>query len=70
MTLWNSIRRFGKKRGSTIVNLTGKIVFGPLVDKKVIIIADVDPFKAIEEEQNLDKSRHYSQFDILNKPLT
>ena len=55
--------------GSMVVDPTGKIVSGPLVDEEGIIYADVDPYKAIQERQNFDISGHYSRFDIFNKPL-
>lgn len=55
--------------GSMIVDPTGKIVAGPLVDEEGILYHDVDPLKAVEERQNLDISGHYSRFDIFNKPL-
>ncbi|MFX0066535.1 MAG: carbon-nitrogen hydrolase family protein [Candidatus Hermodarchaeota archaeon] len=54
--------------GSMIVDPTGKIVAGPLIDQERIIYADVDPMVAIQERQNLDISGHYSRFDIFNKP--
>ncbi|NHJ85141.1 MAG: carbon-nitrogen hydrolase family protein [Asgard group archaeon] len=54
--------------GSMIVDPTGKIVAGPLIDKEGIIYADIDPLLAIKERQDLDISGHYSRFDILNKP--
>ncbi len=56
--------------GSMIVDPTGKIVTGPLIDEEGIIYADVDPILAIQERQNFDISGHYSRFDIFNKPLT
>ncbi|UCG02506.1 MAG: carbon-nitrogen hydrolase family protein [Candidatus Heimdallarchaeota archaeon] len=56
--------------GSMIVDPTGKIIAGPLVDKEGIIYANVDPLVAIEERQNFDISGHYSRFDIFNKPLS
>lgn len=55
--------------GSMIVDPSGKIVAGPLVDEEGILYYDVDPLKAVEERQNLDISGHYSRFDIFNKPL-
>ena len=54
--------------GSMIVDPTGKIVAGPLIDNEGIIYADVDPLLAIQERQNLDISGHYSRFDIFNTP--
>ena len=54
--------------GSMIVDPTGKIVAGPLIDEEGILYADIDPFLAIQERQNLDISGHYSRFDIFNKP--
>ena len=54
--------------GSMIVDPTGKIVVGPLVDEEGILYADIDPLLAIQERQNLDISGHYSRFDIFNKP--
>ncbi|MFX0205438.1 MAG: carbon-nitrogen hydrolase family protein [Candidatus Hodarchaeota archaeon] len=56
--------------GSLIVDPTGKVMSGPLVDKEGIIYADIDPKIAIQERQNFDISGHYSRFDIFNKPLT
>jgi predicted amidohydrolase len=56
--------------GSLIVDPTGKVISGPLVDKEGIIYADIDPDIAIQERQNFDISGHYSRFDIFNKPLT
>jgi len=55
--------------GSMIVDPTGEIVAGPLVDEEGILYYDVDPLVAVEERQNLDISGHYSRFDIFNKPL-
>ncbi|UCH05540.1 MAG: carbon-nitrogen hydrolase family protein [Candidatus Thorarchaeota archaeon] len=55
--------------GSVIVDPTGKIVEGPLVDEEGVVYADVDPTIAIQERQNLDISGHYSRFDIFNRPL-
>ena len=55
--------------GSVIVDPTGKVIAGPLVDEEGIIYADLDPKIAIQERQNLDISGHYSRFDIFNKPL-
>ena len=55
--------------GSMIVDPSGNVVTGPLVDDEGIIYADVDPRVAIEERQNLDISGHYSRFDIFQKPL-
>ena len=55
--------------GSMVVDPTGKIVAGPLVNKEGIIYTDVDPILAILERQNFDISGHYSRFDIFNKPL-
>jgi nitrilase len=54
--------------GSMIVDPTGKIIAGPLVDEEGILYADIDPLLAIQERQNLDISGHYSRFDIFNKP--
>jgi len=54
--------------GSMIVDPTGKIVAGPLIDEEGILYADIDPLLAIQERQNLDISGHYSRFDIFNKP--
>ncbi len=54
--------------GSMIVDPTGKIVAGPLIDKEGILYADINPLLAIQERQNLDISGHYSRFDIFNKP--
>ncbi len=51
-----------------IVDPTGKIVAGPLIDEEGILYADLDPLLAIQERQNLDISGHYSRFDIFNKP--
>ncbi|MFX1508453.1 MAG: carbon-nitrogen hydrolase family protein [Promethearchaeota archaeon] len=56
--------------GSLIVDPTGNVISGPLVDKEGIIYADIDPKIAIQERQNFDISGHYSRFDIFNKPLT
>ena len=55
--------------GTMIVDPTGKIVAGPLVDEEGILYADVDPMLAIKERQNLDISGHYSRFDIFNRPI-
>ncbi len=55
--------------GSVIVNPRGETVAGPLIDEEGIIYADIDPFLAIQERQNLDISGHYSRFDIFNRPL-
>ncbi len=55
--------------GSMIVDPTGTIIAGPLVDKEGIIYADVDPLMAIQERQNFDISGHYSRFDIFKKPF-
>ncbi|MHA2429003.1 MAG: carbon-nitrogen hydrolase family protein, partial [Candidatus Hermodarchaeia archaeon] len=55
--------------GSVIVDPTGKVVEGPLVDKEGIVYADIDAALVIKERQNLDISGHYSRFDIFNKPL-
>jgi predicted amidohydrolase len=55
--------------GSVVVDPTGKIVAGPLVDEEGIVYADLDPAIAIQERQNFDISGHYSRFDIFNKPL-
>ncbi len=52
--------------GSMIVDPTGKVVAGPLVDEEGILYADIDPLIAIQERQNLDISGHYSRFDIFN----
>jgi len=54
--------------GSMVVNPTGKVVTGPLVNEEGIIYADIDPIVAIEERFNFDISGHYSRFDIFNKP--
>ncbi|MHA2253387.1 MAG: carbon-nitrogen hydrolase family protein [Candidatus Kariarchaeaceae archaeon] len=50
--------------GSIIVDPTGKIVAGPLIDQEGIVYADIDPLLAIKERQNFDYSGHYSRFDI------
>jgi predicted amidohydrolase len=55
--------------GSVIVDPTGQVVAGPLVDEEGIVYADLDPSIAIQERQNFDISGHYSRFDIFNKPL-
>ena len=55
--------------GSVIVDPTGEIVSGPLVDEEGVIYADLDPSIVIQERQNFDISGHYSRFDIFNKPL-
>lgn len=55
--------------GSMIVDPTGEVVAGPLMDQEGILYADVDPMLVIKERQNLDISGHYSRFDIFNKPL-
>jgi len=55
--------------GSMIVDPTGTIVAGPIVDEEGILYYDIDPLVAIEERQNLDISGHYSRFDIFKKPL-
>ncbi len=55
--------------GSVVVDPTGKIVAGPLVDEEGVIYADIDPALAIQERQNFDISGHYSRFDIFNRPL-
>jgi nitrilase len=55
--------------GSIIVDPTGQVVAGPLVDEEGIVYADVDPSIAIQERQNFDISGHYSRFDIFNRPL-
>jgi nitrilase len=55
--------------GSMIVNPTGKIVAGPLIDEEGILYCDIDPLIAVEERQNLDISGHYSRFDIFQKPF-
>lgn len=52
--------------GSIILDPTGNIVGGPLIDKEGIIYADIDPLLAIKERQNFDYSGHYSRFDIFN----
>jgi len=54
--------------GSMIVDPTGKIVQGPLIDKEGILYENIDPLVAIQERQNFDISGHYSRFDIFNKP--
>ncbi len=56
--------------GSIVVDPTGEVVAGSLIDKEGIIFADVDPILAIQERQNFDISGHYSRFDIFNRPLT
>ena len=55
--------------GTVIVDPTGTVVEGPLVDKEGIVYADIDATFVIKERQNLDISGHYSRFDIFNKPL-
>ncbi len=55
--------------GTVIVDPTGQIVGGPLVDEEGIVYADLDQSIAIQERQNFDISGHYSRFDIFNKPL-
>ncbi|NPD87421.1 MAG: carbon-nitrogen hydrolase family protein [Asgard group archaeon] len=57
-----------KNGGSMIVDPTGKIVQGPLVDEEGILYEDIDPLMAIQERQNFDISGHYSRFDIFSKP--
>ncbi len=56
--------------GTMIVDPTGKIVAGPLIDEEGILYHDVDPLVAIQERQNLDISGHYSRFDIFKRPLS
>lgn len=55
--------------GTVIVDPTGTVVAGPLVDNEGIVYADIDAALVIKERQNLDISGHYSRFDIFNKPL-
>jgi len=55
--------------GSVIVDPTGQVVAGPLVDEEGIVYADIDPSIATQERQNFDISGHYSRFDIFNRPL-
>jgi predicted amidohydrolase len=55
--------------GTVIVDPTGNVVAGPLVDEEGIVYADLDPSIAIQERQNFDISGHYSRFDIFNRPL-
>ncbi|MCG3222676.1 MAG: carbon-nitrogen hydrolase family protein [Candidatus Heimdallarchaeota archaeon] len=57
-----------KNGGSMIVDPTGKVVQGPLVDEEGILYQDIDPLVAIQERQNFDISGHYSRFDLFNKP--
>lgn len=64
-----SVEKSLQNGGSMIVDPTGKIVAGPLVDEEGILYYDVDPLVAVGERQNLDISGHYSRFDIFNKPL-
>jgi predicted amidohydrolase len=64
-----SVEKSLQNGGSMIVDPTGKIVAGPLVDEEGILYYDVDPLVAVEERQNLDISGHYSRFDIFKKPL-
>ena len=54
--------------GSMIVDPTGKVVAGPLVNEEGILYADIDPLVAIQWRYNFDISGHYSRFDIFNKP--
>jgi nitrilase len=61
--------RSWKNGGSLIVDPTGKVVAGPLVDEEGIIYADIDPLLTVKERKNFDISGHYSRFDIFNKPL-
>jgi nitrilase len=64
-----SHNRSWQNGGSIIVDPTGNVVAGPLVDEEGILYAEVDPMLAIRERQNFDISGHYSRFDIFNKPL-
>ncbi|MFW9997649.1 MAG: carbon-nitrogen hydrolase family protein, partial [Candidatus Odinarchaeota archaeon] len=66
--IMESRARSWQNGGSMIVDPTGEIIAGPLVDEEGIIYADVDPLVAIQERQNFDISGHYSRFDIFNKP--
>lgn len=52
--------------GSVIVDPTGTIVAGPLIDEEGILYADIDPLLAIQERQNMDHSGHYSRPDIFS----
>ncbi|MHA2171212.1 MAG: carbon-nitrogen hydrolase family protein [Candidatus Kariarchaeaceae archaeon] len=52
--------------GSVIIDPTGTIVAGPLIDEEGILYADIDPLLAIQERQNMDHSGHYSRPDIFS----
>jgi predicted amidohydrolase len=67
--MMESSDRIWQNGGSQIVDPTGSVVAGPLVDEEGILYADIDPQLAIKERQNFDISGHYSRFDIFNKPL-
>ena len=67
-TIMEERDRSWQNGGSMIVDPTGKIVAGPLIDEEGILYADIDPLVAIQERQNLDISGHYSRFDIFKIP--
>lgn len=50
--------------GSMIVDPTGKIVAGPLIDEEGILYAEIDEDTVIQERHNFDYSGHYSRKDI------
>ena len=52
--------------GSMIVDPTGNVIAGPLVDAEGILTAKVDPMLVVKERQNLDYSGHYSRFDVFD----
>lgn len=50
--------------GSVIIGPNGDILAGPVENKELLVIAEIDPSWAIQESLTLDLSGHYSRPDV------
>jgi predicted amidohydrolase len=50
--------------GSAVIGPDAEIIAGPVENEECLVIAEVDPRRAIEESMTLDVSGHYSRPDV------
>ncbi|KAA3642778.1 MAG: carbon-nitrogen hydrolase family protein [Chloroflexi bacterium] len=50
--------------GSTVIGPDGKHLIEPVYDEEALVIAEIDPQRAMQESMTLDVSGHYSRPDV------
>jgi predicted amidohydrolase len=50
--------------GSMVIGPSAELLAGPIENEETLVIAEVDPAKAVQESMTLDVSGHYSRPDV------